>query len=151
MPGCSHEPRGERRTGEDRGPGRRPYRLDGRPALARRRARGHLRGAGFRRPSGGIREAFGGFDPAKIASLQPADITRLEADPRVIRNKAKIEASVENAKELLAILRTHGTIRGYLGSFPNARSAASDLHRRLRFLGDTGVWRLLTSAAQDAG
>jgi 8-hydroxy-5-deazaflavin:NADPH oxidoreductase len=99
----------------------------------------------------GIREAFDGFDPAKIASLQPADIAQLEADPRVIRNKAKIEATVQNAQELQAILRTHGTIRDYLASFPNARSAASDLHRRFRFLGDAGVWRLLTSAAQDAG
>ena len=98
----------------------------------------------------GIREAFGGFDPVKIASWQPADIARLEADPRVIRNNAKIEATVENARELQVILRTHGTIRGYLASFPNARSAASDLHR-FRFLGDAGVWRLLTNAAQDAG
>jgi len=50
--------------------------------------------------------------------LQPADITPLEADPRVIRNKAKIEASVENAKELLAILRTHGTTGAISGRSP---------------------------------
>jgi predicted dinucleotide-binding enzyme len=37
---------------------------------------------------------------------------------------------------------------GYLASFPDARSAAGDLHRRFQFLGDAGVW-LLTSAAQD--
>jgi 8-hydroxy-5-deazaflavin:NADPH oxidoreductase len=99
----------------------------------------------------GIREAFDGFDPAKIASLQPADIAQLEADPRMIRNNAKIEATVGNAQELLAILRAHGTIRDYLASFPDARAAASELHRRFRFLGDAGAWRLLTSAAQDAG
>jgi len=99
----------------------------------------------------GIREAFGGFDPGKVASLEPADIARIEGDARVIRNNAKIEATVQNAQEVLAILRTHGSIRAYLASFPDARSAAADLHRRFRFLGDTGVWRLLTSAARDLG
>jgi 3-methyladenine DNA glycosylase Tag len=69
----------------------------------------------------------------------------------VIRNNAKIEATVANARELLAILNTHGSIRTYLASFSSARSAADDLHRRFRFLGDTGVWRLLTGAAGDLG
>jgi 8-hydroxy-5-deazaflavin:NADPH oxidoreductase len=97
----------------------------------------------------GIREAFHGFDPAKVASLQAADIAQIEA--RVIRNNAKIEATVQNAQELLAILHTHGSIRAYLASFPDAHAAAADLHRRFRFLGDTGVWRLLTSASRDLG
>jgi len=69
----------------------------------------------------------------------------------VIRNTAKIEATVQNAQELLAILRINRSIRAYFASFPDARSAAGDLHRRFRFLGDTGVWRLLTSAARDLG
>jgi 8-hydroxy-5-deazaflavin:NADPH oxidoreductase len=99
----------------------------------------------------GIREAFRGFDPAKVASLRPADIAELEADPRVIRNKAKIAATVNNAQELLVILRTYGSVQAYLASFPDVRSAARDLHRRFWFLGGTGVWRLLTSAAQDTG
>jgi 8-hydroxy-5-deazaflavin:NADPH oxidoreductase len=99
----------------------------------------------------GIREAFHGFDPAKVASLQPAGIAQIESDARVIRNNAKIEATVKNAQELLAILHAHGTIRGYLASFRDAHAAAADLHRRFRFLGDTGVWRLLTSAADDLG
>jgi 3-methyladenine DNA glycosylase Tag len=98
-----------------------------------------------------IREAFHGFDPGKVAALQPADIARIEEDARVIRNNAKIEATVANARELLAILNTYGSIRAYLASFPGARAAVGDLHRRFRFLGDTGVWRLLTSAAGDLG
>jgi 8-hydroxy-5-deazaflavin:NADPH oxidoreductase len=97
-----------------------------------------------------IRTAFGGFDPDKIAALDPGDIARIEADARVIRNRAKIEATVQNAQELLAILGDYGSIRGYLASFPDAHPAAGDLRRRFRFLGDAGVWRLLTSAARDA-
>jgi 3-methyladenine DNA glycosylase Tag len=99
----------------------------------------------------GITEAFHGFDPAQVAAMPPAEIAAVENDPRVIRNKAKIRATVANAREVLAILDSCGSIRGYLASFPDAGSAATDMRRRFKFLGDTGVWRLLTSASRDIG
>jgi 8-hydroxy-5-deazaflavin:NADPH oxidoreductase len=99
----------------------------------------------------GIREAFHGFDPAQVAAMPPAEIAAVENDARVIRNKAKIRATVQNAREVLAILDEYGSIRGYLASFPDAGAAAADMRRRFKFLGDTGVWRLLTSAARDIG
>src|SRR6201987_1299365 len=99
----------------------------------------------------GIREAFHGFDPAQVAAMPPAEIAAVENDTRVIRNKAKIRATVQNAREVLAILDEYGSIRGYLASFPAAAAAAADLRRRFKFLGDTGVWRLLTSASSDIG
>jgi 8-hydroxy-5-deazaflavin:NADPH oxidoreductase len=97
----------------------------------------------------GIREAFHGFDPAQVAALTPAQIAAIENDPRVIRNKAKIRATVQNAREVLAVLDSYGSIRAYLASFPDAHAASADMRRRFKFLGDTGVWRLLTSAARD--
>ena len=99
----------------------------------------------------GIREAFHGFDPAQVAAMPPAEIAAVENDSRVIRNKAKIRATVENAREVLAILDSCGSIRGYLASFPDAAAAAADMRRRFKFLGDTGVRRLLTSASRDIG
>jgi 8-hydroxy-5-deazaflavin:NADPH oxidoreductase len=99
----------------------------------------------------GIREAFHGFDPAQVAAMPPAEIAAVENDSRVIRNKAKIRATVENAREVLAILDSCGSIRGYLASFPDAGAAAADMRRRFKFLGDTGTWRLLTSASLDIG
>jgi 3-methyladenine DNA glycosylase Tag len=99
----------------------------------------------------GIREAFHGFDPAQVAAMPPAEIAAIEEDSRVIRNKAKIRATVANAQEVLAILGEYGSIRGYLASFLDAGAAAADMRRRFKFLGDTGVWRLLTSASRDIG
>ena len=83
--------------------------------------------------------------------MPPGEIAAVENDSRVIRNKAKIRATVQNAREVLAILDSCGSIRGYLASFPDAGAAAADMRRRFKFLGDTGVWRLLNSAARDIG
>ena len=99
----------------------------------------------------GIREAFHGFDPAQVAAMPPTEIAAVENDRRVIRNKAKIRATEANAREVLAILGEYGSIRGYLASFLDAGAAAADMRRRFKFLGDTGVWRLLTSASRDIG
>jgi 3-methyladenine DNA glycosylase Tag len=99
----------------------------------------------------GIREAFHGFDPVQVAAMTPAEIAATANDARVIRNKAKIRATVENAGEVLAVVDSYGSIRAYLASFPDARAASADMRRRFKFLGNTGVWRLLTSAARDIG
>jgi 8-hydroxy-5-deazaflavin:NADPH oxidoreductase len=97
----------------------------------------------------GIREAFHGFDPAQVAAMTPAEIAATENDARVIRNKAKIRATVENAREVLAVLDSYGSIHAYFASFPDAHAASADMRRRFKFLGATGLWRLLISAACD--
>jgi 3-methyladenine DNA glycosylase Tag len=99
----------------------------------------------------GIRAAFHGFDLARVAAMTPAEIAATENDARVIRNKAKIRATVENAREVLAVLGSYGSIRAYFASFPDAHAASADMRRRFKFLGDTGVWRLLISADRDIG
>ena len=99
----------------------------------------------------GIREAFHGFDPAQVAAMTPTEIAATENDARVIRNKAKIRATVDNARQVQAVLDFYGSIRAYLASFPDAHAASADMRRRFKFLGDTGVWRLLIGAARDIG
>src|SRR5512147_3111492 len=50
-----------------------------------------------------FRKAFRGFDPAKVARFTEKDITRLLADPGIIRNRLKIQAAVNNAKRFLEV------------------------------------------------
>jgi len=45
-----------------------------------------------------FRQAFAGFAIPAVAAFQPADVERLLADPRIVRNRAKIEAAVRNAR-----------------------------------------------------
>src|SRR5689334_15877466 len=45
-----------------------------------------------------FRHAFHGFDVAKVAVMTDRDVGRLLQDPSIIRNRAKIEATIDNAK-----------------------------------------------------
>src|SRR6266704_902692 len=45
----------------------------------------------------GYRRAFSQFDPEKVARYSKAKIDKLVADPRIIRNRMKIESAVKNA------------------------------------------------------
>jgi DNA-3-methyladenine glycosylase I len=51
----------------------------------------------------GIREAFASFDPDVVAGFGARDVTRLLKDARVIRNRQKIEAIVQNAAATVAM------------------------------------------------
>jgi DNA-3-methyladenine glycosylase I len=45
-----------------------------------------------------FRRAFAGFDPAAVAAFTEDDVAQLLADPGIVRNRAKIEATVRNAR-----------------------------------------------------
>ena len=48
-----------------------------------------------------FRTAFSGFDPERVAEFDEADVARLMGDPGIVRNRAKIEAAVANARAAL--------------------------------------------------
>jgi DNA-3-methyladenine glycosylase I len=50
-----------------------------------------------------FREAFGGFDPQQVAGFGPHDVERLLGDAGIVRNRAKIEATVANARAVVAL------------------------------------------------
>src|SRR5262249_1329762 len=51
----------------------------------------------------GFRSAFVRFDIEIVAGYGPDDVTRLLADPRIVRNRAKIEAAIGNARAALTV------------------------------------------------
>jgi hypothetical protein len=91
----------------------------------------------------GLREALADLDPERVAALGPPDIDRLMEDSRVIRNRRKLEATVDNATEMLALAEEYGDVRRYLRSHGGFDETAADLKRRFRFLGDFGAYYFL--------
>ncbi|MET0468187.1 MAG: DNA-3-methyladenine glycosylase I [Aeromicrobium sp.] len=50
-----------------------------------------------------FREVFSGFDPEAVAAFGPAEVARLLDDAGIVRNRLKIEATISNARTLLAL------------------------------------------------
>ena len=91
----------------------------------------------------GFREAFQGFDPSVVARFTPDDVDRLLQDTRIVRNRRKVEATVDNALEMEALDREHDGFRKYLRSHGSFDETVADLKRHFRFLGDTGAYYFL--------
>jgi DNA-3-methyladenine glycosylase I len=68
------------------------------------------------------RKAFDGFDAERIARYGEADVARLLADAGIVRNRLKINASIANARALLAVQREFGSFDAYLWAFVEGRS-----------------------------
>lgn len=75
-----------------------------------------------------FREAFSGFDAETIASYDATDVARLMADARIVRNRAKIDATITNARATLALREAEG-LEAFIEGFrptpgPAPRSSA---------------------------
>jgi len=79
-----------------------------------------------------FRKAFAGFDFRKVARFSGRDVARLMKDPGIIRNRAKIEAAVNNAKCFMKVRQEFGTFAKYMWSWVNGRP----IIHRLRKLED---------------
>jgi len=70
-----------------------------------------------------FRAAFAGFDAETIASYDAGDVARLMADARIVRNRAKIDATITNARATLA-LREAGGLVAFIEGFRPAPAPA---------------------------
>ena len=68
------------------------------------------------RKRGAFRLAFGGFDPRSVSRYDDADRARLLADAGIVRNRAKIDATIGNAAAFLATASEHGSFASYLST-----------------------------------
>ncbi|MDJ0925432.1 MAG: DNA-3-methyladenine glycosylase I [Acidimicrobiia bacterium] len=86
----------------------------------------------------GFVEAFAGFDPRIVAEFTPEDVDRLVSDESIVRNRRKIEATIDNASRILD-LDQDGGFDGWLDSFGNDEARAEGMRNEFRFLGPSGV------------
>ncbi len=98
-----------------------------------------------------FRRAFDKFDPERVALYGAKDVTRLMADAGIVRNRAKIEATIDNAKAYLE-LRKRTTLKKLI-----AREVGDDgpLQREARAMGDipaeTDVSKRISKALKAEG
>lgn len=65
----------------------------------------------------GYRKLFKNFDPKKIAKFTPDDIERLMLDPSIVRNRLKIESTINNARATLELYKSGTTLSKFVWSF----------------------------------
>jgi DNA-3-methyladenine glycosylase I len=110
-----------------------------------------------------FRAAFAGFDPAAVAAFGESDVARLMADAQIVRNRAKIEATIANARATLALQEAGETLTDLLWSYapavpapapatladmpastPLSEAMSKELKRRgFRFVGPTTAYALM--------
>ncbi len=66
-----------------------------------------------------LREAFSDFDPEIVAQYTKRKKESILNNPKVIRNRAKIDAAVNNAQKLIQIQKVYGTFDKYIWKFVN--------------------------------
>ena len=110
-----------------------------------------------------FRDAFAGFDPEAVAGFGDGDVARLLADAGIVRNRAKIEATLANARATVALraaaepldalVRAHApaasepaptTWADVRATRPETVTLARELKRRgFRFVGPTTLYALM--------
>jgi DNA-3-methyladenine glycosylase I len=106
-----------------------------------------------------FRKAFRGFDIAKVAAMTDRDVDRLLQDRSIIRNRSKIQATVDNARamraaspSLVALAKSYESarklaprsLRGLAKSTPQADAFAKQLKSQgYRFVGPTSVYAFM--------
>jgi DNA-3-methyladenine glycosylase I len=79
----------------------------------------------------GMREALAGFAVDAVAAFGPADEARLLTDGRIVRNRLKVRAIVENARRVRALRTSHGGFAAWLEAHhPRAKAEWVKLFRR---------------------
>lgn len=86
-----------------------------------------------------IWEAFQGFKADAVTNFSAPDLEALANDTRVIRNRRKLEAVVENARRMLELE----------GSYESFDETVNALRKQFKFLGERGCYFFLYVAEEE--
>jgi DNA-3-methyladenine glycosylase I len=97
-----------------------------------------------------FRRAFHGFDAARVARYGEKDKTRLMADAGIVRNRAKVEATIENARALLA-LQEQTTLAAFLWGFVDGQPIVHERQSFREIPAETELSRTISRALKEVG
>lgn len=99
-----------------------------------------------------FRKAFSDFSIDEVASFSTKDVERLVANPNIIRNRAKIEATIENARRIKDIKEKFGSFEVYINLLDkkdNYAGAVKDISKRFARMGPSSSRIFLYSVGED--
>jgi DNA-3-methyladenine glycosylase I len=115
----------------------------------------------------GYRAAFADFDPDRVARLDRREVEALLRDPKIVRNRLKVESAVNNAQRVLELQDEFGSFDSYIWQFVDgvpivgrprslrdlpsetkeSQAMSKDLKRRgFRFIGSTVCYAFMQAA-----
>jgi DNA-3-methyladenine glycosylase I len=97
------------------------------------------------------RKAFAGFEIASVARFTPARIERLLRDPGIVRNRAKVEAAVANARACQVMQSEFGTVDAYVWRFVDGRPARNRWRTLRRIPAETEASRAMSKDLKRRG
>jgi len=97
------------------------------------------------------RKAFAGFDPKRVARFDASDRRRLLADAGIVRNRAKIAASIDNARAFLEIQAEHESFDRYLWSFVGKKPIVSRFRLQSQLPAKTSLAEALSRDLKQRG
>lgn len=84
----------------------------------------------------GLRKAFADFSIAKVAKFTERDVLRLLRDNRIIKNKLKIAATIENAKRVREIAAEFGSFAAFIATLHGSEADMQrEMKKRFVFMG----------------
>ncbi len=99
-----------------------------------------------------FRAAFDGFDVEKVASYGEEDVERFMGDEGIVRNRRKITAAIENAREFKRIAEEHGSFKDWLDGLDKSNNYASveeQLGARMKHVGRSTAHIFLYTVGED--
>jgi len=99
----------------------------------------------------GYRRAFAGFDPARVARFDARTVERLLQDPGIVRNRAKIESTVSNAKAVLRVQGELGSLAGYLWSLVGGEPVRNRWRRLTELPAETAESKAMSKDLKERG
>lgn len=99
-----------------------------------------------------FKNAFEGFEIARVAGYGAGEITRLMGDARIIRNRNKILATIHNAREFERIIKENGSVPAWLDGLDKSNNYGGVIKRivsRFKHVGSTSVPLWLYSVGEN--
>jgi DNA-3-methyladenine glycosylase I len=103
------------------------------------------------RKRAGYRAAFEGFDPARVAAFRLDDVDRLMLDPGIVRNRAKIESAIDNARAVLAMEKAGTPFVDHLWSFVGGHATQNRFERTGELPAETDISRAMSKDLKKRG